>query len=232
VADTRSSRDCEGNGAAAERNATALYQEIEKSVQPTDAQRDTFKDLRAAMIAASRRIDASCSDHPLARAGDRLKLLADRFSAMRQAMLMVRTPLEKAYEGLTDAQKARLDGTVPAFNCQLDLAAAGAWPNTEIMRAVQPNGAQQQALERFRGTFLGMSQQLAAACPQEPPATVLDRLDAAGERLNGMLYATSMVNRALNGVYATLEDAQRARLQSVGRQIRLPAPRAADLGGR
>src|SRR4029078_6154492 len=115
VAQAKATRDCESNGAAAEQNASKLYQEIEKSAQPTEAQRDAFKELRDAMISASRRIDASCSDHPLARAGDRLKLLADRFSAMRQAMLMVRTPLEKAYNGLSDAQKARLDGSVPAF---------------------------------------------------------------------------------------------------------------------
>lgn len=215
-----------------ERDGSALYQELEKSVQPTDAQQDAFKALREAMVTASQRIDAACaSGFMAARPNERLTLLADRLVAMRQAMLMVRTPLEAAYNTLTEEQKARLDGSnASTVSCSSDLMAAGAWPGNEIMRAVHPNETQRPVLERFRGTFLGMSQQLANACPQQPLGTAMARLDAAGERLNAVLYATRMVNRSLNAVYAKLDDGQKARLQAAGRQVvRFNPARAAEL---
>jgi hypothetical protein len=219
---------CDGNSATAEQNGSAVYQELERVVGPTAEQQDMFKSLREAMIAASRRIEAACAaSYATARPAERLSLLADRLGAMHQATLIVRTPLEAAYNALSEEQKRRLDGSnAGSVSCTGDLAAAGAWPGAEIMRAVQPNETQQAALERFRGTFLGMSQWLASSCPQQSLDTVIARLDAAGDRLNAMLYATRMVGRSLNGVYAVLENDQKVKLQSAGRQLRLGIPRA------
>jgi hypothetical protein len=230
----KATNPCEGTDATGERAGTALYQEIEKNVQPTAEQAAAFKDLREALITASRRVEAACAaGFSSARPNERLMILADRLAAMRHAMLVVRTPLEAAYNTLSDEQKTRLDGSnTSTVSCSTDLAAAGAWPRNEIMRAVQPNEAQAVALERFRGTFLGMSQQLASSCPQQPLGTIITRLDAAGERLNAVLYATRMVNRSLNGAYAKLDNGQRARLLSVGRQLRFHPARAAELGAR
>lgn len=230
----RPKSSCENSSTTGEQVGAALYREIEKNAQPTDDQAAAFKDLREALITASRRVEAACATgFASARPNERLAILADRLTAMRQAMLVVRTPLEAAYNTLSDEQKKRLDGdNASVVSCATDLAAAGAWPRTEIMRAVRPNEAQAVALERFRGTFLGMSQQLAGSCPQQPLGTVMARLDAAGERLNAVLYATRMIDRALNGVYAKLDDSQRARLQSAGRQIRFNPSRAAEAGAR
>lgn len=222
------------DGSAREAAASA-YRNIEARVEPTAAQRAAFDTLRDAMTAAARRIDAACAaGYATARPPERMAVLADRLSAARYAMLTIRTPLEAAYATLSDEQKAALDGPAPQpASCAADLAAAGAWPTNEIMRALSPNDAQQAALEKLRLTFLGMSQNVAAACPKQPLTTALARLDAAGERLNAMLYAARVINRALTGAYATLDNEQKARLQLVGRSLRIGvAARAADLGTR
>ena len=227
--DGKSASACETSN---ERDGGAVYQAIETNVQPTPEQQDAFKALREAMATAQQRIDAACAAGFMsARPNERLNLLADRLAAMRQATLVVRTPLEAAYNTLSDEQKARLDGSNAAtVSCQTDLMAAGAWPGNDIMRAVRPSEAQRPVMERFRGTFLGMSQQLSKSCPQQQLGNVMTRLDAAGERLNAVLYATRIVNRSLNAVYAKLDDGQRARLQAAGRQVvRFNPARAAEL---
>ncbi|HWM45559.1 MAG TPA: Spy/CpxP family protein refolding chaperone [Xanthobacteraceae bacterium] len=225
-----SAADCSAQTAAAEQAGNALADQIAQAITPTAAQQPAFKDLRSALITAYRRIGAACGT-PAAEetAQDRVDALAERLWAMRQATLIVRTPLEKLYGELTAEQKATLDGASPrAVSCSADLAAAEAWPGSEIVRAVQPSDKQQIALEGLRVTFAGMAQWLASACPAQPPGTVVARLDAAGERVNTLLYATRIVGRSLGGVYAALNDRQEARLRSVGRQLRLTPAHAAD----
>jgi hypothetical protein len=225
---------CADGESSAEQAAASAYGEIEQRVRPNDSQRAAFNELRNAFISAAKRVNADCAaGYATARAPERLAILGDRLSATRQAALMMRTPLEKAYGTLSDEQKAALDGPAPpTIMCSVDLAAAGAWPGSEINRALQPNEAQQAALEKLRLTFLGMTQGMSSSCPQKTPATALARLDAAGDRINAMLYAARVVNRSLNGVYAALDNEQKARLQLVGRQLRIGGPRAADLGSR
>lgn len=220
----------EGNDDA-EDAATSAYQELETRVQPTAEQRAAFDELRKAFLAAAKRVNTSCAaGYATARPPERLAILADRISAARHAMLIVRTPLEKAYNTLSDEQKKAIDGPAPAaVNCTADLAAAGTWPGAEINRALNPNDKQQVALEKLRLTFLGMSQNLSSFCPQKPLTTALARLDAAGDRLNTLNYAALVVNRSLNSAYAALDNEQKARLQLVGRQLRIGTPRSADL---
>ena len=47
----------------------------------------------------------------------------------------------------------------------------------------------------------------------------MQRLDAAGDRLNTMLYATMIVGRALGNVYALLSDQQKANFSTIGRML-------------
>jgi hypothetical protein len=223
---------CADGEKAAVDAATATYRELEDRVQPTAEQRATFDALRDAFAGAAKRINASCAaGYATAPPPERLAILADRLAAMRQAMLMVRTPLDAAYGKLSDAQKTALDGPAPAaVTCTGDLAAAGSWPGNDIARALSPNEAQGAALEKLRLTYMGMAQGMQSSCPQQPVTTALARLDVAGDRLNAMLYATRLVNRSLNAAYATLDNDQKTRLQMVGRSLRVGGPRAAELG--
>ncbi len=122
---------CSDESGGAEQTAVELYGAIERQIAPTAEQQDLLKDLRTALVTAYQRIGSACAPgYAGAPASDRLDLLADRLWAMRQAMLIVRTPLARVYDLLSAEQKARLDGTDPhEINCSADLAAAQAWRN-------------------------------------------------------------------------------------------------------
>src|SRR5262249_45717219 len=155
----------------------------------------------------------------------RLDAMTDRTWALRQAVVIMRTPLESFYDALDAAQKARLDGAPaeperretnadadagapndaphsgasssgPARLCGDPAARMTAWPGEQIERRVRPTQEQRASLQMLQMTTQGMAQMLLASCPRAAPATPLDRLDAAEKRLNAMLYATRVVGPA------------------------------------
>jgi hypothetical protein len=79
----------------------------------------------------------------------------------------------------------------------------------------------------LRLTSLQMGQAIASSCPRQPLTNPLQRLDAAGDRLNTMLYAAMIVGRALGNVYASLSDQQKANFSTIGRLLG-QNPRAAE----
>jgi len=218
--------DC-NNAAAATREADDIYKRIADRVTPTPAQRGAFDDLHAALTKASQRIDGGCpASFAKAAPPERLKAIADRLSDMRQAVLIVRTPFEAAYRTLTPKQKEALNGAPAAPACGADMAAAQGWPGDAIAQAVQPNEDQQAGLEALRITTLGMTQSVAASCPDNPPRTALARLDAAGDRLNAMIYAARVIDRSLANVYMSLTNEQKAKFQTLRRSARRDAQSA------
>src|SRR5262245_11085880 len=208
------------------------FKQIEQRVVPTDAQREAFEDLRLAMINADQRVSSVCSP-PFAQASppERLKAISDRLWALRQAMLMLRTPLERAYNVLTDQQKARLNNAAGAAVKALCTDGVELpWPRDQIEQVIQPNDDQRSNLETLRLTVLQMGQAIGFSCPRQPLATPLQRLDAAGDRLNTLLYATMIISRTLNSFYESLTDEQKANFSKIGRSLgqRGQNPRAAD----
>jgi hypothetical protein len=199
--------------------ANVAFKQIEQRVVPTPAQRDALDELRAAMIKADQRINTPCVP-ALATASppERLKAISDRLWAMRQAMLTMRTPLEKAYNSLTDQQKGRLNGSgsTAKIACTGDMTEQ-LWPRDQIEQAIQPNDEQRATLEALRLTSFQMGQAIAYSCPRQPLVGPVQKLDAAGDRLNTMLYATMIVGRTLNTFYSSLTDEQKANLRSIGR---------------
>ncbi len=219
------------DGDAASSGAVA-FKQIEQWAAPTPEQRGAFDDLRAAMIKADQRMNSGCSQpYVFTPPPERLKAINDRLWGLRQAMLILRTPLEAAYNTLDDQQKARLNGRGSAAK----IACAGdstqrPWPQDQIEQAIQPNDDQRASLETLRLTSLQMEQAIAYSCPRQPLANPVQRLDAAGDRLNTLLYATMIISRTLNAFYASLTDEQRANFRAVGRSSgqRGQNPRAAE----
>jgi len=58
-----------------------------------------------------------------------------------------------------------------------------------------------------------------AACPSENPSTPPARLEAVGNRLQAMLQAVQTVEPPLRDFYASLNDEQQARFNTLGAQI-------------
>ena len=156
---------------------------------------------------------------------ERMKAISDRLWALRQAMLTLRTPVEKAYNALNEQQRARLDTPANKVACTAD-AVQFAWPREQIEQVIEPNDQQRAALEMLRQISLQMAQAVASSCPRQALTTPLQRLDAAGDRLNTMLYAAMIVGRALGNVYASLSDQQKSNFNTIGR-ILGKNPRAA-----
>ena len=89
--------------------ANLPIEKIEDVVKPTDAQRDTFKQVQDATSKAVSLLQAACpEDVPLTPPG-RLAAMEKRLQAMIDAAKTVKPALETFYASLTNEQKARFD---------------------------------------------------------------------------------------------------------------------------
>jgi LTXXQ motif family protein len=225
--------DAQGCAATNADAADAAFKQIEDRLALTPEQRPPFDDLHDAMGRALARIDATCGPgFATAAPPERMKAISDRLWALRQAMLTLRTPVEKAYNALNEQQRARLDTPSSKVACTAD-AVQFAWPRDQIEQVLEPNDQQRAALEMLRQISLQMAQAVASSCPRQALTTPLQRLDAAGDRLNTMLYAAMIVGRALGNVYASLSDQQKANFNTLGRTLgKNPRAAAVETGAR
>ncbi len=204
---------------------------IREAVQPTAEQQAAIEELRKALLRATERIGSACPAGQAATPPERLHLMIARLTAMRQAVITVQGPLRTFYDQLSEEQKQALerigsDGDAARRSASAGCAAPVAnWPQAQIERVVQPTKAQRAPLEQLRQTALGLAQFVASTCPASAPRTAPARLEAIKERLGALRYAASNVSPAYEQFYASLSDAQKARLQSVSRERRADSRR-------
>ena len=94
-----------------------------------------------------------------------------------------------------------------------------AWPSDQIDRVVRPSDAQRVKLEALQSATAQSADTIKAACPSEVPSTPPGRLAAIGERLQAMLQAVETVQPVLTDFYNSLSDDQKARFNTMGKQI-------------
>jgi hypothetical protein len=202
-------------------SAGSLADRIEQTIQPTDDQRAKVNDLRTALGRAFEYFDHACpADRPQTPVA-RLDAMEDRIWAGRQALLVVRAPLDALYASLSDEQKARLNGPL----VQAAPRTAGCRPsNVDLVAALTggrwrqaPEPTQRPALEALEKTSAGLARLLTTSCPAAMPATPIERLDAADKRLNSMLYAVVTLRAPLDGFYASLSDEQKQQMSGAKR---------------
>src|SRR5262249_43031741 len=119
---------------------------------------------------------------------------------------------------LSDEQKAKLTPTAtttggPAAANQVCEHAANEMPVGDLTQSAQPaqrqrrqqqkqpSQEQRQSMEMLQGMVADLSKYLAEACPPQTPSNPVARLDAAGNRVNAMLYAAMNLDPILNGSY-------------------------------
>jgi hypothetical protein len=85
-------------------------EQINRSVQPTDAQRDDLADLKQAFNAAAIDLDAHCPATAPATALGRLETIEARLDAAWRTALSMKVTLTSFESKLSDQQKARFDG--------------------------------------------------------------------------------------------------------------------------
>jgi hypothetical protein len=204
--------------------------QIQQAIAPTEAQRAALDELGNASIQAARIIRDTCPTQAALTAPGRLAAMQQRIEAMTSAVAMVRAPLEKLYALLDDEQKARFNALaedqrksqaskgVSSPTCGVDQAVALNWPADEIENRLHPTDAQRSALQALRDASAKAADMLKTACQDIDAATPPARLAATAKRLDVMLQAIKPVRSALDDLYVTLSDEQKAQFETIGRQ--------------
>jgi hypothetical protein len=215
--------------------------QIQKAIQPNDAQRAALDDLAKASAKAAQDIKAACPSQIALTAPARLADMQTRVEAIIAAIGTVQPPLQKFYDLLDDDQKIRLNALGQdqrqgrrgnqaraaatksnsnaslAQSCGTEQADMAPWPNAEIEAKVHPTEAQRASLAALQDATAKASDMLKAACPPNDAAiTPTARLEAAGRRLDVLLQAVKSVRTALDDFYGRLSDEQKAQFESIG----------------
>jgi hypothetical protein len=181
--------------------AGAWADRIEQIVQPDAGQREFLLQLRGALAKADDELKAACPSAMPVSQSARLDIMEERLRALHYATLTIRTPLEKFYGALTDEQKARLNGASPTASpariCQTPASARDRSAFALDPRA-RPSAEQRAYQEAMQKHLTDMAKFVAAACPQDIPATPLARLDAQADRLTVLLYTAMAMRPALD----------------------------------
>lgn len=90
------------------------------------------------------------------------------------------------------------------------------WRMERIDRLINPTEAQRVALNALRAASSKAAEIVAAACPREFPASAPARLELMEKRLDSMQQAIKIVRPAFDAFYATLNDEQKARVNTSG----------------
>ncbi len=207
--------------------------QIRQTVHPTADQEAALDDLSAASTQASDVIKSSCpSSVPLTPIG-RLDAAEQRLDATVKAIQVVRSPLERFYQALSDDQRQRfnaMNGSTKGAPSAGNMAAAcsqqaGSFielPVQRIEQVVQPTAQQQSAFDDLKKAAQKAGDQLQSSCPTAVPQSPVARLDTVETRLSAMTGAIKSVRPDLQNFYASLNDEQKAKFNTVG-----PPPKAA-----
>jgi hypothetical protein len=204
---------------------------IKDVVKPTDEQVAALDDLSTADAKAGKIVKASCPTAVPLTPVARLEAAESRLDAVIQAIDVIRDPLQKFYESLSDEQKQRFNtmgasanGGEPAGGnvatlCSQRSADATNLPVQRIQQVVQPNGQNQENdFAALRQASRDAADQLQASCPPQTPQTPVGRLNAVKKRLQAMVDAMNTIHPKLQAFYSSLSDEQRARFNTMGPQ--------------
>ena len=180
---------------------------------------------------ASEIVKVSCATAVPLTPVARLEAAELRLDAVIQAIDVIRNPLQRFYNLLSDEQKQRFNtmgatanGGEPAGGdiatlCGQRSADATNLPVQRIQQVVQPNGPNQEnafgALKRASRERLTKPQ---TSCPTQTPQTPVGRLDAVKKRLQAMVDAMNAISPKLQAFYNSLSDEQKAHFNTMGRQ--------------
>jgi hypothetical protein len=201
--------------------------QIRQTVHPTTDQEAALDDVSAASSQASHIIKLSCPNSvPLTPIG-RLDAAQQRLDATIKAIHIVRSPLERFYQALSDEQRQRfnaMNGSSEGAPSAASMTAAcsqgaGSFldlPVQRIEQVVQPTAQQQSAFDDLKKATQKAGDQLQASCPTAVPKSPVARVDTVETRLRAMMDAIKSVRPDLQNFYASLTDEQKAKFNTMG----------------
>jgi hypothetical protein len=204
------------------------FAQIASTVELTDAQRGALDHLRTELNEAVASIKSNCRNDADLNPVERLRAMQNALWTVHDAAQLIRTPLAKFYDSLTDEQKQKFAAPAQAQTAGrsmsrsdmgrlCDLPSSPDAPIRQIEQGLRPSKAQRASLELLQKKSFEMGQFLMASCLKPIPATPLERLDAAADRLTALIFAASNVNVALNDFTSQLSDEQKNGLNSLVR---------------
>ena len=101
-------------------------------------------------------------------------------------------------------------------------AAAGfsGWRADRLAELIKPTDAQRPKFDEFKAASIKAADMMREACLADVPETVVGRTEAMEKRVDAMLQAVRTVRPALDALYATLSDEQKARLDATSNRGR------------
>jgi hypothetical protein len=208
------------------------FDRIEKAVDPTDEQQALLADLRRAADEAAQRFAQACPEHvPMTPVG-RIEVMTERLRATLEAVRIVRPPLERFYQSLSDEQQARFNEIGPDIGkkrrgsldqakaqCGEEKSGLTSLPIARIEDVVRPTDDQGELLDKLSDALDQAASTLEQACPNYIPQTPVGRLEVMQQRLEAMLEAANTVHPPLEDFYASLDSEQKARFNRLGREL-------------
>jgi LTXXQ motif family protein len=128
------------------------------------------------------------------------------------------------------ARRTQERSTTTAVVCSAQAPALTNWPIQQIAETVQPDQAQQSALNDLKDATGKAVNALQSACPDELPSTPTGRLEAMHKRIATMLLALSIVQPPLQRFYDSLNDEQKARFNVISPEAQVARASAGGNG--
>jgi len=217
-------------------------EQIKQTVHPTADQQAALDDLNAVSSQASDIVKSSCPNSvPLTPIG-RLDAAEQRLQATIKAIQVVRAPLERFYQALSDEQRQRFNamnstgGTPSGGNmataCSQQAGSFIELPVQRIEQVVQPTAQQQSAFDNLKKAAQNASEKLQSSCPTAMPLSPTARVDTVETRLSSMADAIKSVRPDLSNFYASLSDEQKAKFNTIGPPPKATSPPSQRQSGR
>ena len=98
--------------------------------------------------------------------------------------------------------------------CNPATAGFAGWRADRVAELIKPTDAQRPKFEEFKAASIKSAEAMHDACQADVPETIIGRTEAMEKRTDAMLQAIRTVRPALEALYATLSDEQKARLDA------------------
>ncbi|MEX2033630.1 MAG: Spy/CpxP family protein refolding chaperone [Xanthobacteraceae bacterium] len=98
--------------------------------------------------------------------------------------------------------------------CGPSAAGFAEWRMDRLERVIKPTEAQRAKFDEFKTASAKATEIMRAACPTEIPLTMTGRMAMMEKRSEAMLQAIKTVRPTLDALYATLNDEQKADIDS------------------
>jgi hypothetical protein len=192
---------------------------IARQTAPDAAQQPLLQNLATALGQANGYLVKSCPTEIPAQPVARLQLMESQIDATIMALEIVRPPLQKFEQSLSDKQRAPFDAASGAAGDIAPACKAGPGSAKEsiaqLEQAVQPTDVQRDALAKVEDAFNRAAVDLNADCPGAVSPTALGRLEATETRLDAMWRAVETIQVALADFQKSLSDEQNSRFNAL-----------------